>query len=109
MCGCPVRNTTPPPPFSLSYPLCGWLNTGTVPNTLGEKGEAPRLMETLTLTSVGKRSQELYLAKSNTWVGERLALGKAQWLQHNPGNPNEVTYALMEFMACRCYLHNDQQ
>ena len=37
------------------------------------------------------------------------AQGKGPWLQHNLDNPNQVLYELMEFMACRCYVHNNQQ
>ena len=76
---------------------------------MGEKGEAARLMETLGLASVGKSAQKLYLAKWNTWVGERAAQGKGPWLQHNPDYPNQVLYELMEFMACRCFVRNNQQ
>ena len=47
---------------------------------MGEKGEAARLVETLALASVGKSTQKLYLAKLNTWVGEKAAQGKGPWL-----------------------------
>ena len=42
-------------------------------------------------------------------MAEREAQGKEAWLQYNPDNPNQVLYELMEFMACRCYVHNNQQ
>ena len=47
---------------------------------MDEKGEAARLVETLVLASAGKSTQNLYLAKWNTWVGERAARGKGPWL-----------------------------
>ena len=30
-------------------------------------------------------------------------------MQPNPNNPNQALYELMEFMACRCYVDNNQQ
>ena len=102
-------DSPPPPPFPPPFPPRGRFNAGTGPNTLDEKGEAARLVETLALASVGKNTQKLYLAKWNTWVGERAAQGVGPWLQHNPNNPNQALYELMEFMACRCFVHNNQQ
>ena len=66
-------------------------------------------METLALASVGKSTQKLHLAKWNTWVSERAAQGQGPWSQHNPDSPNQALYELMEFMACRCFVHNNQQ
>ena len=37
------------------------------------------------------------------------AQGKGPSLQHNPYNPNQALYELMEFLACRCFVHNSQQ
>ena len=66
-------------------------------------------METLALASVGKSTQKLHLAKWNTWVSERAAQGQGPWSQHNPDSPNQALYELMEFMACRCFVHNNQR
>ena len=57
----------------------------------------------------GKSTQKLYLAKWNSSLAEREAQSKEAWLQYNPDNPNQVLYELMEFMACRCFEHNNQQ
>ena len=62
-------DTPPPPPFPPPFPPRGRFNAGTGPNTLGEKGEAARLVETLALALVEKSTQKLYLAKLNTRVG----------------------------------------
>ena len=76
----PRRTHHPLPRSPPSFPPRGRFNAGTGPNTLGEKGEAARLVETLVLASAGKSTQNLYLAKWNTWVGERAARGKGPWL-----------------------------
>ena len=56
-------DTPPPPPFPLRFPPRGRFNAGIRSNTLGEKGETARLVETLALASVGKSTQKLYLRK----------------------------------------------
>ena len=42
-------------------------------------------------------------------MAEREAQCKRAWLQYNTDNPNQVLYELMKFMACCCYVHNNQQ
>ena len=66
-------------------------------------------METLALASVGKSTQSHYLGKWNIWVAERAAQGKEPWLNQNPDDPNQALTELMEFMACHCYVQNNQR
>lgn len=66
-------------------------------------------METLALGSVGRSTQILYLAIWNVWVAERKAQGKEPWLQHDADNPNQLIKEITEFMACLCYVLNNQQ
>ena len=82
---------------------------GTGHNKLGDKEEVARLVETLVLVPVGKSTQKHCLGKWNIWVAERAAQGKGPWLKHKPDDPNQALTELMEFMACRCYVHNNQQ
>ena len=105
----PRRTHHPLPPFPPPFLPRGQFNAGTGPNTLGEKGKAAGLVDTLALESVKKSTQTLYLGKLNTWVEEIAAQGKGPWLQHNPDNPNQALYDLMEFMACCWFVHNKQQ
>ena len=35
--------------------------------------------------------------------------GQRSVVAENPDNPNQVLYELMEFRACRCYVHNSKQ
>ena len=74
-----------------------------------EEKEVARLAETLALGFVGESTQKTYLGKFNVWVAERKAQGKGPWLQYNPADPNRALSGLMEFMACRCHVHNNQR
>ena len=65
-------------------------------------------METLALGSVGQCTHKNYLAKWNTWLKERKTQGKGPWL-NALDNPDEVLNDLLEFMASRCFVHNNQQ
>ena len=67
-----------------------------------------RLVETLALRSVRQSTQKHYLAKWNTWVKERKAQGKASWW-HVSDDPDKAQTELLEFMASRCFVHNNQQ
>ena len=66
------------------------------------------MVETLALGSVGKSTQKNYLTKWNTWVKERKAQGKGPWL-HTLDDSDEAMSALLEFIASRCFVHNNQQ
>ena len=72
-----------------------------------KKNKIARLVETLALGSVGQSSHKNYVAKWNTWVTERKAQGKGPWLQA-PGDPDALN-DLLEFVASRCSVHNNQQ
>ena len=74
-----------------------------------DKKEVARLVETLALGLVGESTQKKYPCKWKVWVVERAAQGKQPWLQRNSDSPNLVLSELMEFMASRCHVHNNQQ
>ena len=74
----------------------------------GNKKEVARLVEALALASVGESTQKNYLGKWNIWVKERSAQGKGPWL-HTLANQDQVLAEVLEFMACRCFVHNNQQ
>ena len=82
--------------------------TVTGDNKEGNKEEVARSVETLALESNREEYSENYLAKRNTWVKEREAQGKGPWL-HAFDDHDEVLNALLEFMASRCSVHNNQQ
>ena len=42
-------------------------------------------------------------------VSRKKAQGKGPWLHYDPADSNRARSGLMEFMACRCYAHNNQQ
>ena len=65
-------------------------------------------METLALGSVGESTQRNYAGKWNVWVKERQVQGKGPWL-HTLADPDQVLGEVLEFMACRCFVHNNQQ
>ena len=73
-----------------------------------KEGEVYRLVEALALGSVGKSTQKNYSAKWSTWVKERKAQGKAPRL-HTFDDPDEALTGLLEFMAFRCFVQNNQQ
>ena len=81
---------------------------GTGNNKGGKKDEVARLVETLALGSVGQSTQKNYSSKWNTWVAERRAQGKGPWL-HALDDPDPALNDLLELMASRCFLHNNQQ
>ena len=74
----------------------------------GSKEEIARLVETLALASVGESTQRNYLGKWNIWVKERNTQGKGPWL-HMLSNNDLFLAEVLEFMACRCFVHNNQQ
>ena len=57
--------------------------------------------------SVGKSSQENYLAERNTWVNGRQAQGKGPWL-HTIDDPNARLTELLELMMSRCFVRTNQ-
>lgn len=63
-------------------------------------------METLALGSVGNITQKNYAGKWNVWVKERKAQGKGPWL-HTLADPDQALVEVLEFMACRCFVHNN--
>ena len=65
-------------------------------------------METLALGSVGESTQRNYTGKWNVWVKERKGQGKGPWL-HTLADPDQALGEVLEFMACRCFVHNNQQ
>ena len=64
-------------------------------------------MESLALGSVGESTQKNFLEKLNIWVKERRAQGKGSWL-HTLADPDQVLGEVLEFMTCRCFMHNNQ-
>ena len=59
--------------------------------------------------SVGRgKHPEKLLGKWNIWVKERDAQGKGPWL-HTLANQDLVLAEVLEFMTCRCLVHNNQQ
>ena len=81
---------------------------GTGDNKGGKKDEVARSVETLALGSVGQSTQKNYLAKWNTWVAERKAQSKGPWL-YALDDPDSTLNDLLEFMASRCFVLNNQQ
>ena len=48
------------------------------------------------------------MGKWNIWVEESRAKGKGSWLKTD-AEPDQVLDDVLEFMACRCFMHNSQQ
>ena len=65
-------------------------------------------MESLALGSVGESTQKNYLKRGNTWVKETRAQGKSPRL-HALADPDQVLSEVLEFMACRCFVYNNQR
>jgi len=81
--------------------------TGIGDNNGGKKDEVARFVETLAIGSVGKRALNTYLAKWNTWVKDRKTQGKGPWLR-TLDDPREALTDLLECMASRCSVHDNQ-
>ena len=56
----------------------------------------------------GRVLKKITSAKWNTWVKERNAQGKGPWL-NSLDDPDKALTELIEFTACRCFVHNNQQ
>ena len=93
------------PPPALRFPP--FLFTLTYSGS-GNKEDVARLVESLALGSVGESTQKSYLGKWNNWVKERRSQGKVPWL-HTLTDPDQVVREVLEFMARRCFVHNNQQ
>ena len=65
-------------------------------------------METLAWGSVAESTQKNYWGKWKIWVEERSLQGKGPWL-HELGDTDQVLEEVLEFMASRCFVHNNQQ
>ena len=99
------------PRFSLPLrtPVLPMVPTGSRQHKLEDKKEVARLVETLALGSVGESTQKNYKGEWNVWVSGRKSQGKGPWLHFDPADPNRALSELMELIACRCYVHNNQQ
>lgn len=69
--------------------------------------EVAQMVDALVSASIANSTKKLYDAKWSTWVSFMEKKGKEPWL-HDLMN-SEVTGLLLEFMACRVYVHNNQQ
>ena len=65
-------------------------------------------METLAWGFVAESIQKNYSGKWKIWVEERRLQGKGPWL-HELGDTNQVLEEVLEIMASRCFVHNNQQ
>lgn len=65
-------------------------------------------METLAWGSVAESTQRNDWGKWKIWVEERRLQGKGPWL-HELGDTDQVLEEVLEFMASRCFVHNNQQ
>ena len=81
--------------------------TGTGDEKGGMSREVARLVEALVSASVGGSTHKVYAGKWKTWVDFMEQKGKGPWLHVT--DESEVINLLLEFMACRLFVFNNQQ